>query len=194
MVAAIAPDWGFLNWSFYSLLTMKGDRVQRVSLTPGSLIQFLAPVDSEQEAVFLARAARYAVDCAAPIDQTVLAVPGGYQVIATTGSGCGPGMDIYRHRLRVSPDGTITDEHAELIQPTQPNCVISRRPDGLCRPRTLPAQAPLGQYFAAMAQLEAASVDAFSVLGAELKSHGAAHSLQALELATRMERELWCEV
>lgn len=177
-VASITPDWW---WGIdRSLITTTGDRVQTVSADSASLASFLVPIDSEQEAFVVATAAYYRLDCTAPIDQVVRAVPGGYQVIGKTGSACGPGQDIYRHTLLVSPDGTISEQSAELLVKTQPNCVIGRRPEGLCQPRTLRAQAPLGHHFADMAQLEAASVDAFMVLRAELERHGAPGSLLRL--------------
>ncbi len=176
-VATITP-WGIVG---RALVATTGDRVQTVD--PGSLASFLVPIDSEQEAFLLAMAAYYRIDCTAPMDRVVQAVPGSYQILGVTGSGCGPGQDIYRHTLLVSTDGTISEQSAELLMKTEPNCVIGRRPEGLCQPRALRAQAPLGRHFADMAQLEAASVDAFVVLRAELMSHGAPASL--LHLCTR---------
>lgn len=179
-VTTIVPDWGGMD---RALITATGDRVQTVSPASASLASFLVPIDSEQEAFLLAKAAYYQLDCTAPIEQVVRPVPGGYQVIGKTGTACGPGQDIYRHTLLVSPDGTISEQSAELLVKTEPNCVIGRRPEGLCQPRTLRVQAALGRHFADMAQLEAASVDAFVVLRAELGCHGAPGSL--LRLAER---------
>ncbi len=179
-VATITPAWSDVPGDTLSLITTAGNQVQTIALNSQSLIQFLAPIDSAQEAVLLARAADYIVDCSAPMSQVVQAVSGGYQVTATTGTGCGPGMDVYSHTLLVSTNGSITDQNSVLVMQTQPNCVAGRRPAGLCQPRPTRWQAPLGQHFAAMAALEAASVDAFRVLRAELKCHGAPRSLQEL--------------
>lgn len=55
-------------------------------------------------------------------------------------------------------------------------CAIGRRPDGLCLMEHRPGT-PLGQYFARVAALEAASVPAFELLAEELWADGAPSSL-----------------
>lgn len=121
---SIEPAWAYLRSEYLTLYTTAGDRVQSVSLLRDSLSPFLVPIDSAQEAAFLASGAGYFVDCAAPMDQVVSSVPGGYEVIGTTGSACGPGQDVYRHKLLIGPDGSITDEQSELIKKTDVSCIV----------------------------------------------------------------------
>ena len=52
-----------------------------------------------------------------------------------------------------------------------------RRPAGYDGPDAFPCTSPLGAYFSAMAQLEAASIDAFRILRDELVFHGAPRPL-----------------
>ena len=69
-------------------------------------------------------------------------------------------------------------------------CGIGRRPAGLraCRPARAPGgDSELGQYFAAVAHLEAASVDAFRILGDVLATHGAPRRL--VRAASRAARD-----
>lgn len=121
---SIQPAWHFLRSETLALFTTAGDRVQSVSLLRDSLAPFLVPIDSAQEAAFLAGGAGYFVDCSAPMDQVVWTAPGGYEVIGTTGSACGPGQDVYRHKLLIGPDGSITDEQSELIKKTDASCIV----------------------------------------------------------------------
>lgn len=120
----ITPAWTYVRSGSYSLCTTTDNRVQTISLRKDSLAPFLIPIDSAQEAAFLASGAGYDVDCAAPMDQVVRAVPGGYEVIGSTGHACGPGDDVYRHTLRVGTDGSITDEKSELTMKTDLRCVV----------------------------------------------------------------------
>src|SRR6185295_13862649 len=65
------------------------------------------------------------------------------------------------------------------------NCGVGRRPPGLEEPK---ASAGLGAYFSAMAQLEAASVDAFRILRRELSGHRLPRKLdRAMRRAARDE-------
>jgi hypothetical protein len=65
-------------------------------------------------------------------------------------------------------------------------CVTGRRPQGLVPSSETPDS--LGAYFAAMAGLEAASVDAFEILEGELAAHGAPQRLcRAARRAARDE-------
>jgi hypothetical protein len=79
----------------------------------------------------------------------------------------------------------VEDAGASLIR-CQPDCT-GRRPEGLLVAQ--PASGtPLGAYFAEMARLEAASVDAFRHLRRELVAHGAPRRLvRATERAARDE-------
>ncbi len=67
-----------------------------------------------------------------------------------------------------------------------PGCAIGRRPAGLSEPRAVSADA-LGDYFAQIAHLEAASVTAFRVLRDELRAKGAPKKL--VRAAARAARD-----
>lgn len=123
-VATLTPSWGFIDPMVYSLFTTTGDRVQSLSVDRVTIPALLAPIDSEWEAVLVARVTAFQVDCTAPMDQVVHAVPGGYEIIATTGNACGPGQDVYRHTLLVSAEGNISTQKSELIKPTVQNCIV----------------------------------------------------------------------
>jgi hypothetical protein len=81
------------------------------------------------------------------------------------------------------------DGRAVAITCTFPGCNLAagRRPEGLVASSQAGAR-DLGAYLAEVAHLEAASVDAFRVLAAELRHHGAPPSLvRAAERAARDE-------
>lgn len=69
-------------------------------------------------------------------------------------------------------DGGITT----LSCTSQPICIGGRRPAGLGTPEVA-GEDEVGRYLGRMAHLEAASVDAFQRLGAELAAHGAPAAL-----------------
>ena len=88
--------------------------------------------------------------------------------------------------LRVARDGSVS-EVARTLQPKTGGCA-GRRPEGLAPARTL-SSSPVGDYFATMAHLEAASVHAFRILRDELVEHAAPQTLVA-----RAERAMRDEV
>lgn len=200
-VATLQPSGGFLGGGAtfgggaYALVTTLRDQVQGLALQPDVLVPFLQPIDSEQEAALLARASGYGVDCASPIEQVVRRTAAGYEVVGTTGSGCGPGNDINQHTLQVTPDGAIAVQSTTLVKKGDPNCVIGRRPDGMCAPEAgEQATSALGQHFATMAQLEAASVAAFEILRRELRFHGAPDVLCQLAQAAQQDERRHAQV
>ena len=68
-------------------------------------------------------------------------------------------------------------------------CVGGRCPEGLAPPASGGAEDPLGAWLAASAHLEAASIDAFEILAAELGAHRAPPALiRAARAATADER------
>lgn len=163
--------------------------VRNLSLASPEFLALLGTVDTEQEAVLVARSRQYPVDCSVPPQQRVYPVPGGYEVVTRTGTGCGPGNDIYQHTLRISDTGTASVLRSTLIKPGDPNCVIGRRPAGLCVSSSQRADNALGAYFAAMAELEASAVLAFRMLEQDLAEHRApVHLLQQARQAAQDER------
>jgi hypothetical protein len=65
-------------------------------------------------------------------------------------------------------------------------CVTGRRPAGICAPLLFETHGP-GSYFAELARLESASVDAFRILRDELRAHGAPKKL--VRAAARAARD-----
>jgi hypothetical protein len=67
-------------------------------------------------------------------------------------------------------------------------CLTGRRPEGMRRTRVTKRGSVLGRYLARIAELEAASVEAFHILRAELAAHGApAHLLETAKRAAEDE-------
>jgi hypothetical protein len=81
----------------------------------------------------------------------------------------------------VAPDGAPIDVICGLCGG------VGRRPSGLARARLARGRTPLGDYFAQVAHLEAASVPAFTRLRDELLAHGAPKSL--VKMAERCARD-----
>jgi hypothetical protein len=80
---------------------------------------------------------------------------------------CGPGTTYPCRLVYVSPDGTTGTVQCGL-------CVTGRRPAGLARAKRCVDGTPIaGEWLAAAAYLEEASVVAFRTLRAELAAHGA---------------------
>jgi hypothetical protein len=148
------------------LNTTRGDTVTSL-MTRREVIDFLGPIDTPSDAMLLAEISGFDVTCdrggAVPTDS-------GYFVQAFQYVGCN-GLD--RFILSVTHDGQILDGIHVVEQDPTANCVIGRRPAGLCRPRRPLNSRSIGGYLAQGAALERASVDAFEQLGNELRAHGA---------------------
>jgi rubrerythrin len=126
--------------------------------------------------MFVAQSAGYNVECngggARPSDD-------GFEVQAYLGVGCG---GLSRYLLAVNSDGSVEKLERTRIKEPQAGCVVGRRPVGLAAPTRKPCQSA-GEYLARAATLEAASVEAFRRLAAELRAHGAPARLVAAALA-----------
>lgn len=169
---------------FSYLATTNRDNVQVLDGTK-AFTEFLAPIDTAQEALLVASWAGYSISCADKNLGDARPQSGGYEVFATRGSGCYD--DKLRCVLQVSDSGAVTEQGCTVIMPRQQNCVIGRRPAGLSDAPTQAAASVLGRYFEDAARLEAAAVVAFRVLRDELRAHGAPTELR--RLAQRAARE-----
>jgi hypothetical protein len=68
----------------------------------------------------------------------------------------------------------VTVDGGSAVRVTStPYCLGGRRPAGLAVARELRRESELGTWLASLAHLEAASVDAFQIMAAELRDHGA---------------------
>lgn len=156
----------------HSVAMTRGDDAQAFVDAP-QLTAFLKPVDTPQEAALLAFANEYNVSCSDPTVGGVRVSPtgSGYEVLADRMTkDCDP-IEYTGYTLHVSPDGVVTVLSSKVLRST-PGVCVGRRPEGL-EDAVCAAGSPVGDYFAEVAHLEAASVAAFEQLAAELRAHGA---------------------
>jgi hypothetical protein len=185
----------------HTLATTQADDVRVLSDAAG-VAAFLAPVDAPQEAVLIAYASGYDISCTELESGGVRpATDGdGYEVLASRMTkDCAP-IEITGYHLKVNKAGAITVLSQRVLS-TSSACV-GRRPAGLVaaapgeraaggadpgkgngRSAVAPGLVAVGEYFAAAARLEAASVTAFEGLRAELLAHGAPAELLAAAAA-----------
>lgn len=165
--------------SEYYLATSVGDDVKAYT-TIESLRAFLGTIDTAQEALLLVYASGLDVSCSDKQRGAVRAVGTGFEVLATDGFACGQGTKVTRHHVEVSADGTLKEVGAEVIEYGQGTCAAGRRPAGLraLEPGDHRSVHDVGDHFALVARLEAASVRAFVQLHDELEHHGASADLK----------------
>jgi len=165
------------------LVFTRGDEVGKVT-TQGELAALVGTVESEAEAWILTTTRGYQLSCKVP---WIRRDDGGFVLPATQRISDCP-IQTKDVLLRVEPDGRI-EVLDEVTNPDTGAC-IGRRPAGLrAERRGKPARcSELGAYFARVARLEAASVDAFQILAEELAAHGApARLVRACERAAADE-------
>lgn len=129
---ALTPAAGFnticddLRCRTHYLVTSRGD-VVAVHDSVESLLGFLGTIDTPQEAVlrvFADDARSYEVSCSTLEQGAVKAnADGTFDVVATTGTGCQGEPSMWRHVLRVSPQGEVRETRSELLARASPgNC------------------------------------------------------------------------
>jgi hypothetical protein len=156
------------------LVTTMGDEVKRYA-SREELLAFLGPVDSPEDALLLLYYDGYNVECD---DTHIASTAKGFVAEATVLLDSCP-VRTARVSLQVSTDGVVKELARERLNPGDSNVCIGRRPQGFIATTTPQTRSVLGDHFAAMAQLEAASVAAFEVLASELAHHGAPSELIA---------------
>ncbi|MDC0749334.1 ferritin-like domain-containing protein [Polyangium mundeleinium] len=167
------------------LVTNKGDEVE-VLETKEAVLDLIRPIDTAVEAVLAAELAEYHVSCNDADEGGVRASGSGFDVLGTRYTEiCDPIVrELYL--LRINADGNVQEIESEVIESESGAC-IGRRPAGLAR-RKARGTTRVGAYLASVAHLEAASVDAFEALAAELAHHGAPRALiQRAGIARRDE-------
>ena len=136
-------------------------------------------VDSREEALLVVQQAGYQVGCSDVGTGGIRDVSGGYEVVATrTRGGCSEPWIFSRHLLFVDSAGTVTPLAAETIDENNGGACPGRRPPGM-EPDPRRAAGDVGGTLARAATFEAASVDAFLILGQELEHFGAPSRLIA---------------
>ncbi|HKP64854.1 MAG TPA: ferritin-like domain-containing protein [Polyangiales bacterium] len=169
-------------------VTTDGDEAQRFA-DRDALLEVLGRIDTQREAVALASFdGRLEIRCAGRDDELapllrgteVKRVEDGF-LVQTSWENCGVQKQL--DSVHVHADGSASDE--KTVKLGDSNCVVGRRPFGLCARELHAHAAPLAAFFADAARLEAASVFAFELLARELSQFGAPVGLivQALQSA-----------
>lgn len=139
--------------------------------TPDEVRAWLLPVDSQGDALAVAQLAGYSVACG-DIDRGAVGARGdGYRVLATKiTSSCSP-LETTGYLLDIDAQADIQEAESKVLASESGVC-IGRRPEGLASWRS-DADTACARWLAEVAYLEAASVQSFARLAAELTSFGA---------------------
>ena len=137
----------------------------------------LGAVDTPGEALLVGALHGHPLRCAdlyvpAHVGTLVRPVGAEYELM-TTAEDCGE--DIFVEQLRIAADGSLVAHSRTVL--AHSDCVIGRRPAGVCSARETTSRTLLGSFLAKMAALEAASVHAFRQLSRELALLGAPRAL-----------------
>ena len=159
----------------------RGDEVGAVS-DAGQLQAFLS-FSSVNDAAAIAWAKGHNVLC---MENNAGTTSSGFVLLTRTGSGCGGGDNVDEHRVSVTKTGDFSILDTVRIKDGDPGCQIGRRPEGL-GPCVRGRENDLGEWFAQIARLEAASVIAFERLAVELRALGAPDELVAIARASAVD-------
>ncbi|MDC3981048.1 ferritin-like domain-containing protein [Polyangium jinanense] len=167
------------------LVTNKGDEV-KVLDTKEAVLALIRPIDTAGEAVLAAELAEYQIICNNTDEGGVRASGSGFDVLGTRYTEICDPIERELYLLDINADGNVQEIDSEVIESESGAC-IGRRPAGLAR-RKARGSTRVGAYLASVAHLEAASVDAFEALAAELVHHGAPRALiERADIARRDE-------
>lgn len=156
------------------LVVNRGDDVEVVTDMAG-LNRALGSIDTLGEAALHVYLRNYSLDCA---EAEGAKVGADFLVRAESGYACGAGTQREGHHLRVTPTGEFSVAANWVIEKGSANCAVGRRPHGLVAPAETQGVADcVGEFFAEVAHLEAASVDAFAQIEQELRAFGAPQRL-----------------
>lgn len=164
------PGCGACDNQPESLLVTRGDQVQLIS-NHKALLALFGAIDSPAKAYFLLASSGHEPMCGEP---WIRAAAEGFEVRAKTLTSDCP-ITYAELRLLVRRDGGIRELERKVLphKPGEGGCA-GRRPPGLVRAFDRGRCAPVaGRYFAQLSRLEAASIVAFDVLGAELRAYAA---------------------
>jgi hypothetical protein len=154
------------------LVYTRGDEVGVVGTT-AELATFLGPIDTLEEARLLLQSEGYVLACSGggPPPGWKKNDDGSWEILVPGGACSG----VIVRRFHIASNGTIT--LVEAVPNPEP-IACGRRPEGLEGSASRGGFAiGLGEYFAEVAHLEAASVVAFRRLEVELRRFGAPESL-----------------
>jgi hypothetical protein len=157
----------------FSIFVRRNGVVERVGLDE----VVSAPITIPQEALLVALGAGYRFWCEGAPEfglraGSITPVSGGFEVVANRYDCLG----IYETTLLITEAGDVQVLEEHLAQAI--NCaIIGRLTDGTDAPARPAAGNDVGRYFAQVAGLEAAAVDAFERMAAELSALGAPDEL-----------------
>ncbi|HMI91802.1 MAG TPA: ferritin-like domain-containing protein [Polyangiales bacterium] len=179
-----AESCGMIGACATYLITTQRDVVRKYE-SQAEFMKLLGPIDSPADAFLLLSQSQFSVQCADPTREleaggpegsTIRAVDDGFEGSVIRMMSACP-YQFARVLVRVARNGQITERERELL-PTTGMCE-GRRPEGLLSQHRAGSRSRLGEHFARMAHMEAASVDAFEVIAAELAQHRAPRALVA---------------
>lgn len=164
-----------VNCDAVYVLFTRGDQVFALTTTP-EIEEFLRPIDTKEEAFFLATAKKRLSGTCGGQDEPKWKQSGdGFDVLVFDyARSCMPsGGHVDGVVVHVSQNGDVSEIAREESR-TEGPCSEGRRPCGLrSNGRAKNARSNLGAYFAKASHLEAASVVAFAQLERELAALGA---------------------
>lgn len=168
------------------LVTTSADDVARY-ITDTELVGFLGDIDTPNEALLLAfdgTFGGYWVSCGDATRSSVRAVDDGYEVVVTQMvQDCAP-IVTERVLLHVSTDGAVTELRRNIASVS--SACVGRRTEALASTAECVGR-DVGDFFANIAHLEAASVHAFEQLRAELVALDAPGELVAQAKAAALD-------
>ncbi|MEO6418715.1 MAG: ferritin-like domain-containing protein [Polyangiaceae bacterium] len=173
------------------ILYTRGDEIA-VARTNEEITALIGTFDTPEEALWAAKAAGYQTSCGEgaqgiPDSQYRTTTDGGYDLKLVKYDNCGEtGLGVTLH---VDYAGVVTVTSSSVLPARPPCAVAGRRPEGLRMDRLATRGAgPIGEHFASVAILEAASVTAFRRLHRELAACGAPRALlDRIRVAARDE-------
>lgn len=139
----------------------RGDTVGVVA-SLDALAAFLGPIELPVEAAWLANERGYTILCDG---NNVRRAGTGFELRVRTGIDCGTESTLDEHVVAVGADGSLRVVESVRVQEGRAQCVAGRRGAGIVLPEA--GATTLGDYFARLAELEAASVGAFERLARE---------------------------
>lgn len=168
-LSELGGDDGFSGIRAHTSLAFTRAETAAVLSSSAAVKTFLGGIDAPGDAVLWGSLEGHGIICREGND--VGSHPEGFVLHTASGDGCG--NDIEEHVILVRPDGQFSTLRSVVVEEGDPNCSTGRIPDGFCRAGRSRGRSPVGRFLARVAELEAASVDAFAQLGAELQAHGA---------------------
>ena len=188
--AAAYPSAGYLPATCAAsyILYTRGDEIG-VARTNEEIKALMGATDTLEEALWAANNAGYGESCSyggkSPDSQYRTTQDGGWDLVLVNTT-CGE--ELYKLTVHVDYAGKVTVVTKEDLGEKVQCSVAGRRPEGLRRDRLVARGNAVGEHFAAMATLEAASVTAFRRLRRQLAAYGApAELLGRIRKAARDE-------